>query len=160
MNVYDCAIKIQRETKTFFEGLEAETNVPELKHLFSLLAAAEGEFMGRVVSLKSCGPNTADVMGLDGAACSFKRPLTQRELVKDLKNDPDLFNLVVREEEQEIEFYDTMASAATDDMTRTSLLMLAAEARKHLEMVENIYEFVEAPKHYLAWGEFSNLQDL
>jgi hypothetical protein len=39
------------------------------------------------------------------------------------------------------------------------LQMLADEERKHLEIMENIYDFVEAPKNYLAWGEFGNLKD-
>jgi rubrerythrin len=38
--------------------------------------------------------------------------------------------------------------------------MLAAEERRHLNMVENIYDFVEAPRSFLAWGEFSNLREL
>ena len=43
--------------------------------------------------------------------------------------------------------------------TRELLLMIAHEERKHLSIVENIYTFVESPKSYLAWGEFSNLKE-
>jgi hypothetical protein len=37
--------------------------------------------------------------------------------------------------------------------------MIAEEERKQLNIVENIYSFVESPKTYLAWGEFSNLKE-
>ena len=39
------------------------------------------------------------------------------------------------------------------------LWQLTAEERNHLEIVDNIYDFVEAPRSYLAWGEFSNLRE-
>ena len=38
--------------------------------------------------------------------------------------------------------------------------MLAEEERRHLNVVEHIYDFVEAPRTFLAWREFSNLQEL
>jgi hypothetical protein len=36
---------------------------------------------------------------------------------------------------------------------------IAEEERHHLEVMENIYDFVESPRTYLAWGEFSNLRE-
>jgi rubrerythrin len=66
----------------------------------------------------------------------------------------------MREEEKEIRFYEELASAASDEATRESLLMVAEEERRHLNIVEHIYDFVEAPKSYLASGEFSNLREL
>ncbi len=38
--------------------------------------------------------------------------------------------------------------------------MLAEDEKEHLSIVENIYEFVEKPRTFLAWGEFSNLKEL
>jgi hypothetical protein len=35
---------------------------------------------------------------------------------------------------------------------------IAEEEKKHLNIIENIYSFVESPRTYLAWGEFSNLE--
>jgi hypothetical protein len=37
--------------------------------------------------------------------------------------------------------------------------MIADDERKHLDIVKNIYTFVESPKNFLAWGEFSNLKE-
>jgi rubrerythrin len=86
--------------------------------------------------------------------------LTQQELLHEKDNDPDLYKFTVKEEEQEIKFYESLAAKAQDEPTRKSLLMLAEEERKHLTTMENIYDFVEAPRNYLAWGEFSNRNDL
>jgi len=161
MNVFDCAIKIEEETKSYYEGLEAEASEPELKHLFSMLAASEDEHRESLIRLKeSMAPDRAKLDALDGTACSFRPLLTQRELLEESERDPDLYLFAVKKEEQEIRFYEELAGVAVDEPTRKSLLMLAAEERRHLATVENIYSFVEEPKSYLAWGEFSNLREL
>jgi rubrerythrin len=77
----------------------------------------------------------------------------------ELKNDPDAYLLVVKEEEKGIGFYVELAEQAKDEGVREILLMIAEEERKHLSIVENIYAFVESPKNFLAWGEFSNLKE-
>jgi rubrerythrin len=40
------------------------------------------------------------------------------------------------------------------------LRRIAEEERRHLNIMENIFDFVESPKTFLAWGEFSNLNEL
>jgi len=161
MNVFDCAMKIEEETKSYYKGLEAEASQPEMKHLFSLLAASEDEHRASLIRLKeSISADKAKLDGLDGTACSFRPFLTQREMLEESEKDPDLYLFAVKKEEQEIRFYEELAGMAVDEPTRRSLLMLADEERRHLATVENIYAFVEEPKSYLAWGEFSNLKEL
>ena len=161
MNVFDCAIKIEEETKAYYEGLEAEASDPEMKLLFSMLAASEDEHKKSLLKLKEgMSHDKARMDGLDIAACSYRPFLTQRELLEETDKDPDLYLYSIKREEQEIRFYEELANMAGDEPTRRSLLMLADEERRHLEMLENIYAFVEEPKSYLEWGEFSNLKTL
>ena len=40
------------------------------------------------------------------------------------------------------------------------LAWLANDEKRHLERIEEIYDFVETPRCYLEWGEFSNLRSL
>ena len=37
------------------------------------------------------------------------------------------------------------------------LLQIAEEEHKHFTILENVYNFVNAPNEQLEWGEFSNL---
>lgn len=160
MNVFDCAIKIEEEARKYYQGLEAQSDNPEMKNLFSMLAASEEEHRKNLIRMKgSMATAKAHMAGLDGKACSFRPLLTQRELLEEAQNDPDLYKFSVREAEQEIKFYEDLAAMARDEATRNTLRMLADEERRHLATVENIYAFVEEPKTYLAWGEFSNLKE-
>ncbi|WP_246561215.1 ferritin family protein [Geobacter grbiciae] len=72
---------------------------------------------------------------------------------------PDAYQHIVKEEEKGVSFYEELATQAKDQGAREILLMIAAEERKHLSIGENIYAFVESPKNFLAWDEFSNLKD-
>ena len=160
MNVFDCALNIEDETKKYYEGLEAESPLPEMKHLFSMLVASEDEHRDSLIRLKSMAPAGGQLEGLEGTACRFRPILTQRELLEEIDNDPDLYKFTIREEEQEIAWFEELSMRATDEATAVSLRMLAEAERSHLAIMENIYAFVQAPKSYLAWGEFGNRQEL
>ena len=161
MNVFDCAIKIEEEAKRYYERLGSESSQPEMKHLFTMLAASEAELQENLIKLReSLAPEQAQLDDLDARTCSFRPFLTERELLEEAKDDPDLYKFSMREEEQEIRFYEELAARTSDPATRSCLLMLAEEERRHLNVVEHIYDFVEAPRSFLAWGEFSNLREL
>lgn len=160
MNVFDCAIKMEEEARASYEKMAEAATVPELKNLFSLLAAAEQEQHDVLVRMKeSVDPHTAQFNALREAACVFKPVLAKRDLMAELKDDPDAYRHVVQEEGESVKFYEELAAETKDEETRKVLLMIADEERKHLNIVENIYSFVESPKTYLAWGEFSNLKE-
>ena len=160
MNIFDCAIKMEEEARIYNEKLAAATTVPELKNLFTMLAAAEQEHHDALVKMKgSSDPQKAHFKALQEAACFFKPLMAKRDLIAEMKEDPDAYIHVVKEQEEAVRFYEDLAAKAKDKGTREILLMIATEERKHLNIVENIYSFVESPKTYLAWGEFSNLKE-
>jgi rubrerythrin len=160
MNIFDCAITKESEAKVTYEKLAAATGVPELKELFTIMAAAEQEHLDALLALKENIPNAqCQFTRLQVAACHFKPLLTQRELIAGLPADPDAYQHVITAEEADARYYEDLAARETDPEISRILRMLATEERKHLNIMENIYSFVESPKNYLAWGEFSNLAE-
>jgi len=160
MNIFDCAIKMEEEARGHYERLAASASVPELKNLFSILAAAEQEHHDALIAMKSSvSPQKTQFKALKEAACAFQPLLAKRDLMAELKDDPDAYEHMVKAEAESVKFYEEQAAKAEDEGARKILLMIADEERKHLSIVENIYSFVETPKNYLAWGEFSNLKE-
>ena len=160
MNIFDCAIKMEEEARMYYEELAAAATVPELKNLFTMLAAPEQEHHDALVEMKGkIDPNKSRFKALQEAACLFKPLLAKRDLMAEMKEDPNAYQHVVKAEENGVKFYEELAAQAKDEGTREILLMIADEERKHLSIVENIYSFVESPKTFLAWGEFSNLKE-
>jgi rubrerythrin len=151
---------MEEEARVYYEKLVAATVVPELKNLFTLLAEAEEEHHDALVDMKrSVDPRKARFKALQEAACAFQPLLAKRDLMAELKEDLDAYKHVVKQEEESIKYYEELAVQAKDENIREILLMIAVEERKHLNIVENIYSFVESPKNFLAWGEFSNLEE-
>jgi rubrerythrin len=81
MNIFDCAIKMEEEARMYYEKLAADTAVPELKNLFTMLAESEQEHHDALVELKE---NKEHIMAgfkdLQGAACHFKPLLAKKNL--------------------------------------------------------------------------------
>ena len=160
MNIFDCAISMEEDASAYYKKLSAEVNIPEIKSLLSILAAAELEHRDALLRMKN-NPNSqhAGFTVLKEASCTFRPLLGKRDLMDGLENDPDAYKQIVRREEEDVRFYEELAANAQNEESRKLLLSIADEERKHLSIVENIYSFVESPKNYLAWGEFSNLKE-
>lgn len=160
MNVFDCAIKREEQSRMSYEKLAAASIVPELKNLFTILAAAEQEHYDTLIELKKTNNSKQNRLnGMLEVACAFQPLLAKRDSLDDLNEDLDAYQLVIKDEEEGVRYYEELAKQTKDDGTRDILLMLATEERKHLNIIENIYSFVESPKNFLVNGEFGNLQN-
>ncbi|KAB0664716.1 ferritin family protein [Oryzomonas japonica] len=161
MNVFDFALKMEEDSKAFYEKLAAETSEPELKSIFSMLAAAEEEHSRAIKAMKkNVTPGSADSKLLENTKNVFQDLLDRKNVLTILKSDPDGYRHAIKFSMAGIMLYEDMAKREAAPATAKILLMLAEEERKHLEIMENIYDFVEAPKDFLAWGEFSNIKEL
>lgn len=162
MNILECTITMKQETRAHYARLSEAATEKELKRLFSLLAAAEDEHIEKLLSLKG-NLNNIDGLAfnaLDDGVCAFKPHIDPCHLADTLNNDPDAYRHVIQEEEEAIELIDQHKKHAENEQMRRFYQVLADKEREHLMMLENIYFFVEDPRTYLEWGEFSNLKGL
>jgi len=163
MNILECTIKMKQETRTHYSRLAESVTDNELKRLFSLLAAAEDEHIDKLIALKATmndDMNASAFKPLDESVCVFSPHIDPRHLADTLRHDPDVYRHVVHEEEETIEFFDQLKEQAENEQMKRICQVLADKEREHLTMLENIYFFVEEPRTYLEWGEFSNLKSL
>ena len=162
MNILECTIKMKEETRAHYERLSEAVEEKELKRLFLLVASAEDEHIEKLKALKDTmnAAGTSDLSSLDESVCVFSPHIDPRHLAEALRNDPDAYRHVVQEEEETIEFFDQLKSQAESEQMKEICQALADKEREHLTMLENIYFFVEEPRTYLEWGEFSNIKGL
>jgi len=162
MNILECTIKMKQETRTHYSRLAESVTDNELKRLFSLLAAAEDEHIDKLVAVKDTlkKTNMLDFSRIEESVCVYSPHLDARHLAEALRNDPDAYRHVVQEEEETIEFFDQLSDQAESEQLKRICRLQADKEREHLAMLENIYFFVEEPRTYLEWGEFSNLKAL
>jgi len=161
MNIIDCTIKMRKEVQANYANLSMAVADKELKRLFSMLALAEDEHIDKLREIR------ADAMisppaeyRLDNSVCAYRTRLNPDNLGEALRNDPDAYLHVLKDEEKGIKFFESLAVHAESEAVRKVCLAVAEKEREHLGVIENIYSFVEEPRTYLEWGEFSNLKNL
>ena len=161
MNLIECTIKMKEETRAHYQRLAEAVDDNELQRIFSLLASAEDEHIHTLTRMNShVQTSSADNTAFSDSVCVFRSFLDEHNLGKELKNDPDAFSHVVAEEQETIEFYEQLAAQSKNETLKKLCHRLANQERKHLNKIENIYSFVEDPRTYLEWGEFSNMKSL
>lgn len=160
MKVLDFAMNMEADGKAYYERLASDSDEKELKNLFNLLAQAEQSHYDALLARKNqTAFATLESKTLDLAKNIFQR-LMEMKSGGPFKVDPDGYRHAIKAEEQSIRYYLEAAEKERDPEVRRLLGALADEERIHLNIVENIYEFVESPKFFLAWREFSNLKEL
>lgn len=161
MNIIECTIKMKEESRAHYERLAEAVQDKEVRRLFTLLASAEEEQLAVLNTMnKRMSLEGGEAGNLSGDVCTF-RPLLRREnLAQELRNDPDAYRHVISEERETMEFFNQLVEESQDEKMKRVCRMLADQERKHMDQVENIYSFVEDPRTYLEWGEFSNIKTL
>lgn len=162
MNILECTIKMKQETRDHYERLAGAVTEGDLKHLFTLLAAAEEQHVQSLIRFndKLGKLDVKDLSRLEESVCVYSPKIAPEHMTEALGHDPDAYRHVVQDEEDTIEFFDQLSSQAHSEQLKRICKLQAEKEREHLAVLENIYSFIEDPRTYLAWGEFSNLKSL
>lgn len=160
MNVFDFAMKMEEDGKTYYEKLAQETSNPGLKTIFSRLAEDEQKHYDIFRELKSSGkvPDMQDTTVLEDSKNVFEQLPKSAEALKGVSSDLEGYRHAMQLEVDSFRLYEETAEKESDQTVKDLLLKVAAEERKHFNILDNIYQFVNAPNQYLVWGEFSNLE--
>jgi rubrerythrin len=161
MNVFDYAIRMEEDGMKLYGKLAEEAQEPELKIIFNLLAAEERRHRDIFESMKKGeDPSAAVSIALENMRSAFRKLVERKDPVEILRRDPDGYRHSIKAEEDFIRLYEDLAKKEKNDHVAELLRRIADEERRHLSIMENIFDFVESPKTFLAWGEFSNLNEL
>jgi len=160
MNVFDFAMDIERSGRQFYRRLAQKTDNKGLKTIFTMMARDEDELLRKFQAMKVSAQSTTmeDSRALEYAENVFEEVLDESRALH-LKNDLQAYNYVMKVEEDLCRLYEDAAAHESDTGVRNLLLRIAAEEHRELKNLQKIYDFVNAPNEFLAWGEFSNLDE-
>jgi len=160
MNVFEFAMKMEVDGKAYYEQMAAATSQPGLRSIFTQLAEDEQKHFETFVALNDGrSAKMAATSILDGIENVFSR-LTEdaSALGKELK-DLDAYQHAMKLESDSFRFYEEIAEKEQDSKIKELLLQIAGEEHKHFNLIANLFNFINAPNEYLAWREFSNLDE-
>ena len=160
MNVFDFAMKMEEQSWAYYEKMAASARTKEMKTIFTLLADTEREHHEHLTLLKNgTDPKIAQSAVLERTKKFIDKLVDGLPPGEVLQSDYDGYRQAIRLEEQSIKLYEKLADQEPNKGAANLLRRIADEERHHLEVMENVYDFVESPRTYLAWGEFSNLRE-
>jgi rubrerythrin len=164
MNTLEFLSSFENDCLGFYRTLTAETADPELKEIYELLADSRKRHLDMLEIRKETvrgGDLTSELAERAGHVINGCRmALSTRDLARELRNDRDAYEHVVNAEDEMIRLCEGMAKAEEGEKIKALLNWFVKDEKQHLQEIEGIYEFVEAPRCYLEWGEFSNLRTL
>jgi rubrerythrin len=160
MNVFDFAMKMELDGKTYYQKLAEKTRLPGLKNIFLQLAEDEQKHYDIFKGLKQKAPPAMPATtALEQAKNVFEKLLTEKSAAGQLQGDLEGYRYAMKLEADSFRFYEDAAGREPDPKVKDLLLQIAGEEQKHFNILQNVYDFVNAPTQYLAWAEFSNLDE-
>lgn len=161
MNVFDFAMKMETDGKAYYEKLARESKAAGLQTIFTRLAADEQKHYEIFRELQTSGrvPAMSESTALAEARNVFVDLLRVGADAGGSADDLAAYRHAMKLEADSFRLYEDAAAKESDAGTRALLVKIAAEEHKHFVILENLYHFVNAPSQYLAWGEFSNIDE-
>jgi len=161
MNVFDFAMTMEMDGKTYYQKLARETSLEGLKKIFTQLAEDEQKHYEIFQELKAGkkAPTRPESKTLDLARNVFADLHADPSALKGITGDLEAYQHAMQLEADSFRLYEDTAAGEQNPELKTLLLKIAAEEHKHFNILGNIYHFINAPNQYLAWGEFSNLDE-
>lgn len=161
MNVFDFAMQMETDAEAFYRKLAGRSPVAGIKKIFTDLADDEQKHYQIFRNLKNATVSKASLESrvLEDARNVFAELLEKKADVTMMQDNLEGYRYAMKLEADGARFYEDAARREGDAETRMLLLRIAKEERRHFNIVENVYRYVNAPNEYLAWVEFSNLDE-
>ncbi|MFA7083509.1 MAG: ferritin family protein [Arcobacteraceae bacterium] len=155
MNVYDYAMKVEKEGEAYYRELAAKSPNDGLKKVFTILADAEVKHYQVFKSMRD--KDGQDINALDISTDTktiFETLSSQKNSVDLNQDDVKYYEDAIKREDESYAFYVTKAKELTDENEKTIFMNIAQEEIKHKEILENILVFIQEPDNWIGSAEF------
>lgn len=161
MHIFNLAIALEKEIESFYNKLAQESDSAGLKKIFLQLAMDEKKHRETIAALSrgvAEEPMSPSVLLVE-AEDLFQLLVDEKPSFNLPKDVLEAYRYAMNVEADSSRLYRHAAEKEKNPETKKILLKIAAEEEKHFALVENLYNFVNAPNEYLAWREFSNIDE-
>lgn len=157
MNIFDVAMKMELDGKSYYEKLASQTDLPGLQTIFRGLAEDEQKHYEIFQAMKD-NKNLPDLRGetnLASAKNIFESLPLPETALKNIKESLAAYQHAMDVEAESQRFHEKAAEKETDPQLKAAFLKIAAEEKKHFEIMENVYHFINVPNQTLSGAEIT-----
>ena len=159
MDIFDFALKMETDAETYYKELAEQTKMEGIKGIFLDLAADEKKHFEifKAMQARSDNAHMRDSEALENAKNTFEQLLKSKPAANDIQGNLDAYEHAMKMEAEAARVYEEAKARETSPEVKKLLQRVIEEEQKHFNIIQNVYDFVNAPNEFLAWREFSNL---
>ncbi|MBI5740701.1 MAG: ferritin family protein [Nitrospirae bacterium] len=158
MDIYDYAMKMEKDGENYYRDLAQKTTNAGLKRILTMLAGAEVKHYNLFQSMKKNeGLPDTDTEILANVKNVFIKMWEEKETSVDV-SQTELYRKAQGIEKQSRDFY--LAKANEVEASKKAIFVrIADEEKKHYFILENIIDFVSRPEMWLENPEWYHLEE-
>lgn len=159
MNVYEYAMKVEKDGEKYYRELASKTEDVGLKSILTMLADEEVKHyvVFEKMSKHQIIP-TQPVVDVFKYAKTIFQTMREKDQKASFTNDQiDFYKTALRLEENSYKFYTEKALMLEDGEQRAIFLRIAQEELKHMELLENLVEYITCPDRWMENAEFNHM---
>lgn len=159
MNIFDYALKMEKDGESFYRQFAEKTSSKGLETIFTMLANEEVKHCQAIEMMRQDNYQMAETTVLDDVRNVFVELKDQPQKFESVQGQIELYKKAQEMEKESQLFYQDKARQTDKDEQKKLLNRLASEEKKHYFILENIIEFVSRPKQWLENAEWNHLEE-
>lgn len=165
MNIFDFAMKMEKDGEAYYRKLAGETKGTGLDSILTFLADEEVKHYNIFKKLSEGRTDDLPESTLLTDVTNIFEDLSKKyEADKDAPfnfdaSQPQFYRKAQDLEKQSEMFYRDKAEDAEDEKTKMLLLKIADEEKRHYFVLENIIDFVQHPQQWIEDAEWNNMNE-
>lgn len=161
MNVYEYAMKVEKDGEKYYRDLAAKTNDAGLKSILTMLADEEVKhyIVFERMNNNKIIPTQPHVDIFKHTQNIFQQLQKSNNLPTFTQDQIELYKNAFRSEESSYKFYTEKALMLEEGEQKKAFLRIAEEERQHMILLENLIDYVSAPTQWVESAEFNNLSE-
>ena len=159
MDIFDFALKMEKDGEGFYREIAAKTKNKGLQVILTMLADEEVKHYQAIERMKLNELKTVRSSILNKAKNIFVEMKEQGQEFEAEKEQIALYEKAQEIEKKSQDFYNEKAKQADSEDQKNLLIDLAKEEEKHYFLLENIIKLVSKPKQWLEDAEWYHLEE-
>lgn len=155
MNAYEYALKLEKDGEQYYRELAQKAPYEGLKTVFNILANEEVrhyKIIEDMMNDSKIDANKIDIVF--DTKTVYETLLLEKENVNFNNDEVKFYEEAIKREDGAEQFYLEKANELENENEKQIFLKLAAEEKKHSEILHNILDYIQEPQKLVAAAEF------
>jgi len=153
MKIFEMAIELELNGEQFYRSLAEDAKSSGLKTIFNMLADDETKHKTIFEKMQSEDHSEiSDTLIIKEANTIFKQ-FNKGDFTNEVKQ-LEVYKRALELEQKSIEYYKELIYLAENEKTRSAILKIISEERKHSDLLEFLIEYVAKPDTWVEDAEF------